>query len=93
MSALVSHFTDLPVEITERIFLHLPGQDIVKMEAVWGIVSSSVQSGFDFVLVWPRSVDVFRISSVIPPPFSIDASSSLLVWPKTHAFLVISLSV
>ena len=51
MSALLSHFADLPIEILEQIFLYLPGQDIVKMEAVRGIVSSSVRSGFDFVLV------------------------------------------
>jgi len=34
MSTLPSRFTELPVEISEWILLHLPGQDIIKMEAV-----------------------------------------------------------
>jgi len=38
---LVSIFrlTDLPVEILEQIFLHLPGQDVIKMEVVRRIVA------------------------------------------------------
>jgi len=38
MSALISRLTDLPTEILEEILLHLPGQDIVKLEAVRCIV-------------------------------------------------------
>ncbi|KAF9649089.1 hypothetical protein BDM02DRAFT_1993637 [Thelephora ganbajun] len=34
MSALVSHLSELPIETLEQIFLYLPGQDIIKMEAV-----------------------------------------------------------
>lgn len=34
MSASISHLTELPIEILEQILLHLPGQDIIKMEAV-----------------------------------------------------------
>jgi len=29
-----THFTELPTEVSERILLHLPAQDIIKMEAV-----------------------------------------------------------
>jgi len=43
MSALVPCLAGLPIEILERILLHLPGQDVVKMEAVRGIVSDSVR--------------------------------------------------
>jgi len=35
---MVSRLTDLPTEILEEILLHLPGQDIVKLEAVRCIV-------------------------------------------------------
>ena len=35
MSVSPSQFTELPAELSERILLHLPGQDIIKMEAVW----------------------------------------------------------
>ncbi|KAF9645017.1 hypothetical protein BDM02DRAFT_3120943 [Thelephora ganbajun] len=34
MSVLVSHLSELPIETLEQIFLYLPGQDIIKMEAV-----------------------------------------------------------
>ena len=47
MFATVSHLTELPIEILEQIFLHLPGQDVIRIEAVWGVVSSFVRSGFD----------------------------------------------
>ena len=43
MSAPVSHLTELPVEILEQILLHLPGQDVIKMEAVWGALSNFVR--------------------------------------------------
>jgi len=33
MSASLSRFTELPVKLAEQILLHLPGQDIIKMEA------------------------------------------------------------
>ena len=34
MSAPVSHLTEIPIEILEKIFLYLPGQDVIRMEAV-----------------------------------------------------------
>jgi len=34
MFAPVSHLTKIPVEILEKIFLLLPGQDVIRMEAV-----------------------------------------------------------
>jgi len=77
MSAPVSHLTELPIEITEQILLHLPGQDIIKMEAVRrAFIQPRVV--FDFVLVWPRSVDTSGILFTIRPPFTIGAKSSLL---------------
>ena len=36
MVASLPHLTEFPVELLEQIFLHLPGQDIVKMETVRG---------------------------------------------------------
>jgi len=38
MSAPISCLAELPTEILEQILLHLPGQDIIKMEAVQCIV-------------------------------------------------------
>jgi hypothetical protein len=43
MSAPVSYLTILPIEILEQICLHLPGQDIIRMEAVREVVSHSVR--------------------------------------------------
>jgi len=43
MSEPVSRITMLPVEILEQIFLHLPGQDIIKMDLVRGVMSNSVR--------------------------------------------------
>ena len=31
---LLSNLAELPVEVLEQVLIHLPGQDIVKMEAV-----------------------------------------------------------
>jgi len=60
MSALVPCLAGLPIEILERILLHLPGQDIVKMEAVRGIVPDSVRCDLNFVLSRTRSVGCSR---------------------------------
>ena len=46
MFAPVFHSTKFPVEILEQIFLHLSGQDVIRMEVVRGVISSS----FDAVL-------------------------------------------
>ena len=78
MSAPVSHLTKLPVEVLEQIFLHLPGQDVIKVEAVRGVVFNSVQCGLDS-LSYARSADTSGIFFAIRPSFSTDASSSLLV--------------
>jgi hypothetical protein len=43
MSVQVPHLTGLPVEILEQIFLHLPSKDVIKMEAVRGVIFSSVR--------------------------------------------------
>ena len=51
MSAPVPHLTELPIEILEQILLHLPGQDIIKMEVVRGALSIQLRTVFDFVLV------------------------------------------
>ena len=40
MFAPVSHSTKFPVEILEQIFLHLPSQDVIRMEVVRGAISS-----------------------------------------------------
>lgn len=45
----VSHLTKLPVEILEQIFVQLPGQDVIKMGMVRGVVSSFVRCGFDTI--------------------------------------------
>jgi len=42
VSALIPCLVGLPTEILERIPLHLPGQDIVKMEVVRGVVPDPV---------------------------------------------------
>jgi len=47
MFAPVSHFTKFPVEILEQIFLLLPNQDVIRMEAVRGAVFSLFDAVFD----------------------------------------------
>lgn len=45
------HLTALPIEVLEKIGLHLPGQDIVKMKAVRGAELYPTPCGsFDFAL-------------------------------------------
>jgi len=39
MPASPFRLPELPVEILEQIFLHLPGQDIIKMEVVWCVIA------------------------------------------------------
>ena len=39
MSASIFRLTELPIEILERILLHLPNQDIIKMEVVRCVVT------------------------------------------------------
>ena len=35
------HLSELPIEILEQILLGLPGQDIVKIDAVWMVMANS----------------------------------------------------
>ena len=39
MAASTSCLTELPNEVLEQILLHLPGQDIVKVEVVWCVIA------------------------------------------------------
>jgi len=48
MSARTSHLTELPTEILENILLHLPGQDIVKLEVVRYVVATQHDSALTF---------------------------------------------
>ena len=43
MSASSLNLTELPTEVIEQILLHLPGQDILKMEAVLRLTADSKQ--------------------------------------------------
>jgi len=39
MPVSIFRLTELPVEILEQIFLHLPGQDVIKMEVVRRVIA------------------------------------------------------
>ena len=39
MSASTPRLAELPIEILEQILLHLPGQDVIKMEVVRRIIT------------------------------------------------------
>jgi hypothetical protein len=78
MSASISCLTELPTETLEYVLLHLPGQDIIKMEVVREVVVNPMRHDFDFVVL-SRSVDTSRTLFALRPPFSIDVNSSLLV--------------
>ena len=39
MSAPISRLAELPTETLEQILLHLPGQDVIKMETVQRVIS------------------------------------------------------
>ena len=41
MSTSLSNTIELPIEILEKILLYLPGQDIFKIEVVWGQLITS----------------------------------------------------
>ena len=49
MSASISNLAELPIEILEKILLQLPGQDIVKIEAVRWLLHPT-RLGVDFSL-------------------------------------------
>jgi len=38
MLASAFHLTELPVETLEQVLLHLPSQDVIKMEMVWRVI-------------------------------------------------------
>jgi len=50
MPAPPPNLTDLPIEILERIFLCLPGQDIIKIETVRSVTPISIRTFVDFAL-------------------------------------------
>ena len=50
MSPSSLNLTDIPGELLEQILLHLPGQDIVKMEAVRGVAADLGRIFVDFAL-------------------------------------------
>jgi len=54
------HLTEIPAEILEQIFLHLPGQDIVKMEVVQRIAEASTRACADSSVASSRSTNDFR---------------------------------
>ena len=39
MSVKIFHLTELPIEVLEQILLYLPGEDIIKMEAVRCVIA------------------------------------------------------
>jgi hypothetical protein len=49
MSASMPRLSELPTEVLEHVILHLPGQDIIKVEAVGNDEPDSVRYGFDSV--------------------------------------------
>ena len=48
MSASIFSLTELPIEVLEQILLQLPGQDIVKTEAVWCVIAIPPDSELTF---------------------------------------------
>ena len=70
--------TELPIEILEQILLHLPGQDIIRMEVVWCTVIISRDPVLTFS-PWSRLADSSGTSLVIRQRFSTNATSSPLV--------------
>ena len=62
-----SRITELPIEVLEHILLHLPGQDIIKMEAVRPTLlrDDAVLTLRTMIQVSPRFADLVRSSSII----------------------------
>ena len=50
----------LPTEILEQLILHLPGQDIIKMEAVRRVKANFRRTVVDFVLYDPGQPTLSR---------------------------------
>ena len=48
VTASAFRLTELPVEILEQILLHLPGQDVVKMEVVGCVIAIPHDSALTF---------------------------------------------
>lgn len=44
----IPHLAELPLEILEQILLHLPGQDIIKMDVVRKVMANSAGLRADF---------------------------------------------
>ena len=86
----VQRLYELPVEILEKTFLHLPGQDTVRLESVSGFVSGgSMGCGSNFASARSRSANTSGILFAIRPPFSIKGTSSPLAWWTIPTFLAI----
>ena len=88
MTTQASHLSKLPVEVLEQIFLFLPGQDIVKIEAVRTALQMACSAGFDFlVLMRYRFVDASWISFSILPLSNISEPSFLPACATIRTFL------
>ena len=60
MSPSKLRLTELPIEILERILLHLPGQDIIKIEVVREAMVVPARFYVDSPATRPRSVENSR---------------------------------
>lgn len=60
MSASTPRLTELPIEILEQIALQLPGQDIIKIEAVRRAMVTSTKLWIDLSTTPSRLVDNSR---------------------------------
>jgi len=57
MSMSIPRLTELPLEILEQILLHLPGQDIIKMDVVRRVTANSAGLRVDFSAAQSRQAD------------------------------------
>jgi len=62
-----SHLVTLPIEILELTLLYLPGQDVIKVQAVWSIKVNSRRI-VDFVLRDLGQPVLSRLRSYIARP-------------------------
>ena len=82
MSPSTSRLTELPVEILEKILLHLPGQDIIKIEAVRRAMVMTLPTRLcvDFSATRSRSVDNSETWLIVHQHFGTDVNSSPPGW-------------
>lgn len=95
MSAAKLKFTDLPIEILEKVFTHIPDRDIIKLEGVRN--APPMRDDLTLTSTPPvtcsRLVDHFEILFVDYQHFSIDMNSFSPVWPIIPATVLISTNV